>query len=402
MGSETLSFKQQVKITPENAYRAFTNATDLRDWLCNVATVVPRAGGRFYLWWESGYYTVGEFTEADPGQKVSFTWFGRGEPAPTQVEVAFASQNGGTLVSIEHSGVGRGDLWSPVIVELEKGWKNALENLASVCETGEDIRFVSRPMLGIAPGAFNVEVAKKLGVPITKGILLGGIVEGMGAQAAGLQENDVLVSMAGKPTIDFDSLGNALNAQNAGDTIEVVYYRGAEKQNVMMTLSGRPIPEIPPTAQGLADAVAVNYKEIETKLDDFLAGVSEEEAAFKPSESEWSIKGNLGHFIQSERSHLQYISDNVSGYVPYADDYGGNVDLMIDATIAGYPTVPELVANYKCNMAETLYSLANLPEEFVARKGSYWRLAYTLLQDFDHFDGHLEQMQAALDAARQN
>jgi hypothetical protein len=206
--------------------------------------------------------------------------------------------------------------------------------------------------------------------------------------------------MVGSPTIDFDSLTNILNTHKAGDTIEVVYFRGAEVQNVLMTLSGRPIPEIPPTPQGLADAVAVIYKDIETKLSDFLAGVSEEEASFKLSSSDWSIKGILGHLIHTERSYFQDIGESVSGYERFADDYGGNIDEMTEATIASYPTVKDLFEEYKCNMAETLYFLAHLPEEFVARKGSYWRLAYNFLQDPYHFDGHMGQMQAALDAAR--
>jgi len=400
MSSQTLSFKQLVSTSPENAYRAFTNATDLREWLCHVATVVPRPGGRFYLWWESGYYTVGEFTIAESGEKVSFSWLGRGEPAATQVEVTFNAQDGGTLIAVEHTGIGSGDEWSLSVAEFNNGWKNALENLASVYESGEDIRFISRPMLGIILDEFNEKIANNIGVPVSKGIRISGTVAGMGAEAAGLQENDVLVSMAGMPTIDFDSLNNALNTSRAGDTIEVIFYRQAEKQSVMMTLSGRPIPAIPPDAKGLADAVAILYKEIETNLDEFLVGVSEEEASFKPSASEWSIKGNLGHFIQGERGYLQYIGDLVSGHERFSDDFGGNIDEMIEATIASYPTVQDMVQEYKHNMAETLYFLANLPDEFVARKGTYWRLAYGLLQDPYHFNAHMEQMQAALDAAR--
>ncbi len=401
MSSDTLSFSQLVKTTPENAYRAFTNATDLRDWLCNVATVVPRPGGRFYLWWESGYYTVGEFTTAVPGEKVSFTWFGRGEPAPTQVEVTFTSQDGGTLVSLDHTGVGSGDLWSPVIEEMERGWKNAFENLASVCETGEDIRFVSRPMLGIMVDAFNEEVAKRLGVPETQGILISDTIEGMGAEAAGLSSDDVLISMGGMPTNDSVSLNSALNVNKAGDTVEVVYYRGAEKQSVMMTLSGRPIPEIPPTAQELADAMGRIYKQIESKLDDFLLGVNEEEASFNPGDSGWGVNRNLAHFVQSERFYQQYIGELIGGYERYADDWGGNITELIDATISVFPTVPELFDEYKRHMAETLHILANLPDEFVDRKGSYWGLAYNRLQESFHFDGHLEMMQAALDEVRQ-
>jgi hypothetical protein len=352
------------------------------------------------MWWNSGYYTSGEFKIAESGEKAAFSWFGKGDPGASEVQVTFNAQNGGTLVTVDHSGLGFGEEWSENISEIEKGWKSALENLASVVATGEDIRFVSRPMLGIIVDEFNEQIAKKMGLPITEGIRLGGTVKGMGAQAVGLQQNDVLVSMGGKPTVDFETLDQVLNAHRAGDTIEIVFYREAEKQSLMMTLSGRPIPEIPPTAQGLADAVAVLYKDIETMLDEFLTGVSEAEASFKPSPSEWSIKGNLAHFIHGERFNLQYFTELVSGYQRFADDYGGNIDVEIEATIASYPTLQDLVQEYKTIMDETLYFLTHLPEEFVANKGAYWQLAYGLLQDPYHINIHLEQMQAALEAAR--
>lgn len=400
MSTQTLSFKQLVKTSPENTYRAFTNATDLRRWLCNVATVVPRPSGRLYLWWNSGYYTSGEFTIAESGKKAAFTWFGKGDPAASEVEVTFTAQDRGTLISLDHSGLGSGEDWSESVVEIKKGWENALENLASVIETGEDIRFVSRPMLGITLDEFNEQIAKKLGLPVTKGVRLGGTVKGMGAAAAGLLQNDILVSMGEKQIVDFETLDQALNTHRAGDTVEVTFYRESEKQSLMMTLSGRPIPEIPPTAQGLSDAVAVLYRDIETRLDEFLTGVSEEEASLKPSPSEWSIKGNIAHFIHGERFWPQFIVELISGYERFADDYGGNVNEGIEATIASYPTVRELVDEYKHNMAETLHLLANLPEEFVANKGAYWQLAYNLLQDPYHFNSHLEQMHTALEAAR--
>ena len=59
-----------------------------------------------------------------------------------------------------------------------------------------------------------------------------------------------------------------------------------------------------------------------------------------------------------------------------------------------------MVDEYKLNMQETLYIIEHMPEEFISRKGEYWRLAYRILQDPYHFDSHVEQMQAALDAAR--
>ena len=400
MSSQTLSFTQLVKTSPESVYDAFTNATQLREWLCNVATVVPRPCGRIYLWWNSGYYTSGEFTHAESGKELTFTWQGRGEPASTQVQVTFKAQDGGTLVSLDHTGMGAGDEWTQTISEMEKGWKTSLKNLASVQETGEDLRFVLRPMLGIILDEFNPEIAKRLGMPTSEGIRLSGTVEGMGAKSAGLQADDVIVSMGDIETIDGSSLNNVLNAHRAGDEIEVVLYRRGEKKSVMMELSRRPIPDIPPTAKELSNAAEILYNEIKSMMDEFLEGVAEEEASFKPAPNEWSVKGNLAHFIQGERFFQQYIAELVDGYERFADDYGGNSNAFIEATIAAYPTIKEMVKEYKSNMAETLYFLANLPEEFVARKGTYWRLAYDLLQDPYHFTAHLEQMQAALDTAR--
>ena len=400
MSSQALSFTQLIESPPESVYDAFTNATQLREWLCNVATVVPRPGGRIYLWWNSGYYSSSEFTLTEPGKEVSFTWHGRGEPAPTQVKVTFKAQDGGTLVSLDHSGMGTGDEWEQTISEMEKGWKTSLKNLASVQETGEDIRFVMRPMLGIILDEFNPEIARRLGTPTSEGIRLSGTVEGMGADSADLQADDVIVSMGGIETIDGNSLNNVLSVHRAGDEIEIVFYREGEKMSVMMELSRRPIPDIPLTTKELADAVEILYNEIKSMLDEFLVGVTEEEASFKPAPDAWSLKGNLAHFIQGERFYQQYISELVDGYERFADDYGGNCDAFINATIAAYPTIKEMVQEYKSNMAETLYFLANLPDEFVARKGTYWRLAYGLLQDPYHLTSHLEQMQATLDATR--
>jgi len=402
MSSENLSFSQVIKTDAESAYRAFTNATELRGWLCNVATVVPRPGGRLYLWWESGYYTSGEYNTAEPGKRVSFTWSGKDDPAQSTVEVTFSPQHGGTLVEVSHQELGSGPEWTKSRSEMEKGWSNALENLNSVVTTGEDLRFVTRPMLGIIVDDFNEEVAKKLGMTSADGIRLGGTVAGMGAESAGLKENDVIVRMGGMPTINFETLNQALTAHKAGDTVEVVYFRGGEQQTLQMKLSGRPIPEIPTTAQGLAEAVGKIYRQIENGLEDFLGEVSEEEASFKPDAAEWSIKENLAHFIQGERFFHQYMAELVSGYERFADDYGGNVDEILQATTTAYPTVKDLFEEYKRNMAETLFTVAHLPEEFLARKGEYWRLAYGLLQDPFHFDSHLEQMKAALEAARKS
>ena len=400
MNTQTLSFSQIVKAPLNEVYRAFTNATAIREWLCDVSTMLARPNGRIYLAWNSGYYTSGEFTAVTPKEQLEFIWHGRGEPGPSQVTVGFSEKEGGTLVTLEHSGIGTGEAWSKALVEIEKGWKAGLENLVSVLETGEDLRLVRRPMLGITLADFNAEIAKQLGIPVTEGIRLDGVLDGMGAKAAGLQANDVLVGMAGQTADDFTSLANVLQGFNGGDKVEVVFYRGPEKKTVMMELSKRPIPEIPSSAKGLAGGVQEINTKVFSDLDDFLIGVSEEEAAFKIAPEEWSIKEVIAHFIQGERFNQAYINEMVFSEERFSDGYGDNLQAYIDATVTAYPTLKDLVLEFKRNSSEVVSTLEKLPDEFVARKSTFWRMSYNLLQDPYHYFSHKEQMQAALDAAR--
>lgn len=399
--SRTLTFERKIQATPVELYRAFTNATALREWLADVATTSPKKGGRFYIAWNDGYYTSGEFAALTPGEQVTFTWRGRDDPASTTVHVSMAPENGGTQLRLEHDGLGTGELWAETFEALEKAWPISLENLASVMETGEDLRFTRRPMLGITIDDFNADVAAELGVPVDEGVRLDGVVAGMGAEAAGLQANDVLVSMAGRPVVDWATLSAALAVHQAGDTIDVDFYRGAEKHAIEMTLSGRPIPQIPKTARALAEAARKRYAEVESELEAFFEGVSDAEAGHKPAPDAWSAKETLAHLIHSERDWHNWMADMIAGHEPWSDEWGGNLQARVTATVVAYPTVEALLNELKRHHAETVALVSNLPPEFIDRKGTYWRLAYNLQEEPYHHRTHLQQMQEAVEAARQ-
>ena len=396
----TLTFEQKIRASPAELYRAFTNATALREWLADVATTSPKKGGRFYLAWNDGYYTSGEFTSLTPGEKVAFTWHSRDDPGPTAVRASLLPEDGGTRLLVEHSGLGTGAEWSETLEDMKRAWPRSLENLATVMETGEDLRFTRRPMLGVIVGEFNAEVAAHLGVPVTEGIHLDGVVPGMGAEAAGLRPDDVVVSIAGRQVVDWPTLSDALAAHQAGDTVEVVYYRGPDRQTVEMTLFGRPIPDIPETAQSLAGAARERYREVESELEAFLGDVSEAEAGYKPAPDAWSVKETLAHLIHSERGWHSWMSDIITGHEPWYDEWGGNPHARVAATVSAYPTVEALLDELKRHHAETAALVANLPPEFVSRKGSYWRLAFNLLEAPYHHRTHMQQMQEAVGAAR--
>jgi hypothetical protein len=87
----------------------------------------------------------------------------------------------GYLVTLEHSGLGDGEDWERIRQNFQHSWQSGLENLASIMDTGQDLRLVQRPMLGVLLNDFNPEIAKKMGLPITEGIRLSGVIDGMGA-----------------------------------------------------------------------------------------------------------------------------------------------------------------------------------------------------------------------------
>jgi uncharacterized protein YndB with AHSA1/START domain len=397
----TLKFKRTVAADPAAVYRAFTNSSALREWFCDTALVEPRAGGRFYFAWNNGHYATGEFTRMDGSRKLALTWHGRGEPHSSSVRISIAEKKTGTGITVTHEGLGGGKKWGDRPAQIGRGWEAALENLQSVLETGEDRRFTMRPMLGVAGlEPLDAEAAARLGTPAIRGLRIDGVVPGMGAEAAGLQKDDVLVSLAGQKVADYGSVFAALQQHRAGEAVPVVIYRGGEELKLTLELSKRPLPPVPGTAVELSEAVRATYNEVEAELDESLTGATEHEAARRPAPDQWSAQETLAHLIQDEREKLSWITDVLGGSERWYDTYPSNSLARVEATVAAAGSTEALVRDLKQLDAETVALLAALPPEFVARKGSFWRVATNTLQSEMHTREHLEQIRAAVAAAR--
>jgi len=400
MTSQTLPFSITIVAPASEIYRAFTNGTILRDWLCDSSQALPRLGGRLYLWWNNGYYTNGVFTHLEPSEKIMFTWNGRGEPAETRVVVRITPQTEDCLVTLEHCDIGSDSAWVTASQSIQTGWITGLENLKSILETGRDLRFIRRPMLGIGIGEFDESIASKLGIPVKEGIRLDNVIEGMGPRLAGMQKDDVMVSLGGHVTNDWTSLTEALQSHHAGDKIEVVFYRGQEKKLVAMELSHRQLPALASSPKLLSEATEKQYQEILGQLDQLFAGLIESEASQRPVPGEWSVKEILAHLIHSERGWHNAINEIVASQESYTDDFSGNLQFRIDATLAVYPTLTDLLQTLNKDMAETIQLLTCLPADFLVHKSSYWRLAYGAPQTPLHINGHIEQLRDTINSIR--
>ena len=386
-----------MKASPADVYYAFTHASSLTEWLCDFATVAPRPGGRIYLWWHSDFYSAGEFILLEENKFLQIKLQARQDPAPSQIAVTLQEINKGTMVSLAHS-IPEGEYWSEHAQGLQEEWTRNLANLAQVLETGLDRRLFDRPMLGINFSDFNAAIAKAMGVPVSNGIRLDFLPEEMGAYQAGLRKDDVLIALGGKPiTNDFGSLLSAIQGKKSGDDLEVVFYRGPDKQTVRMKLSKRPIPPIPWEPSGLAKAIRAKYDEGLAALEAAFLGVNETEASWRPSAEEWNAKEVLAHLIQTERHWLENLEDVIGGYLRLSDDWAGNCSLHVRATVNAIGSVRKLLDELKLLSDEMVAFVNILPSEFVARKASYLQAANLLLEgSLPHILSHIDQIQNAI------
>lgn len=398
--SDELRFERVLQELPEEVFRMFTNATAIREWLSDRASTDPRPGGHFYAGWDTGYYTSGEFTVVNPFNEVSFTWQGRNEPACSQVRVLLETHEGGTLLTLIHSALGEGEAWKQVRREVHDGWRMSLDRLERVMHEGSDPRITDRPVLGILFSNLDPDIAEHIGVPVTHGLRIDDTIEGLGAQKAGLQKDDIIVEVNGKPVQDIGVLRTELRDRKAGDKLSLVVYRGADKQSIDMKLSRRLIPEIPDNTTALARKVEKLYQKEEAELDRALDGVSEEEASYKQSDHDWSVKEIIAHLIHGERENQYWLAEMAVSRESTADGFGDNLDAHVQATVAVYGTLDALREAFRRSREETIAMIERLPETFTRHKGSFWRVGYFFLGLQYHVGGHVEQIQQSVAAAR--
>jgi serine protease Do len=100
--------------------------------------------------------------------------------------------------------------------------------------------FVDRGFLGVTPFNLTSALANQYGIPVEDGVIIQRAVPGSGAAEAGLQQGDVIVMMGDVEIHNTGELSRFLINHTAGETITIVYYRGAERIKTTVTLTTRP------------------------------------------------------------------------------------------------------------------------------------------------------------------
>lgn len=400
-----LEFACTVQVLPEEVSRAFTHPTMLRDWLGLAASTDPQKGGHLFVRLEDGVNAEGSYSVVEPGKRVCFSLRGTGDPGASSVCVALAAQGEETQLTLIHEFPEYDPAWAEAAARWTAVWPAALENLASVVETGIDLRQARRPRLGILmDDTLSEEFLAQSGVPVKSGVRLMGVVDGSGAKAAGLQKDDVLVSLNGVALDSPASIAAALRGLKAGDRPVVAYYRGAQKLSTPLELGNFPIPELPDTAAGAAQKVREKYPKVLEEMRKLVGGLTDEQAARRPSAEEWSVRELVAHFILCERDYQNWVAGMIND-VAVEDwlEMRPNLTPRIQALTARIPRLADLLDELALAYEETAATIAAFPESFVQRRKHLYRRAaqWAIELISEHYYGeHLEQFKATINAAR--
>src|SRR5216684_5091378 len=94
--------------------------------------------------------------------------------------------------------------------------------------------------LGIIPGRMARRLRRAVGLPDRDGLLVRVVEEGSPAAAAGLEQGDYIVKVAGADVASVEDLYKSMEGLGAGATLEVDLLRGTEERTATITLATPP------------------------------------------------------------------------------------------------------------------------------------------------------------------
>jgi uncharacterized protein YndB with AHSA1/START domain len=391
----TLRFAQTVRAPMAQVYEAFTNATHLREWLCDDAFTNPTLGGVFAFVWRQGHHVRGEFLEFVPNQLLLWAWLDAGETKQSQVEIRFAhkpDQAGAVEVTVTHSQIENADL----VPALKSNWGLSMAHLKLSLETGIDARLERRAVMGLSSVApLSEAAAAEHG--LTGAMLIEGVLPDRAAERAGLRAGDILLRIGDFVTGSLPELTAAISQHTAGQTAAITVHRDGHSHSLNITFDKPPSPPVPPLP-ALIETIQKDFTDLADEMEAMLADVSEAEASMQPDKDAWSINMIIAHLIWSER-WLHFVVHGLSN----GDDRAGwvNNDLThIAGILAAYPSKADLLLAWRAAQRETLGQLRVLPSTFMAQKSSYRRMAHHVLNFSGHTESHFVQMRDVLIAVR--
>ncbi len=183
------SFSMSIDIdaTPEEVWRALTDAGELMRWFPLQARVTPGKGGSVFWGWDEHWAWESQIDAWEPGARLrlvenrpAFDVNGEPLPGPPEqlaMEFTLDTHAGKTTLRIVHSGFGDGGNWDDELESVSAGWQFELRGLKHYLEhhKGRDRHHAATH----AVTALSIdEVWKRLLSPAAFAVTDGALVEG--------------------------------------------------------------------------------------------------------------------------------------------------------------------------------------------------------------------------------
>jgi serine protease Do len=151
--------------------------------------------------------------------------------------------SGGPLVNTAGEVIGINEAKIQEVSVEGVGWAIASTDALPIIQSLIRIGYVVRPWLGVGTQTVNPTTAFWNRLSVESGVLITGVVSGSPANLAGLEEGDIVVRFNGIDVSTQFEMVNGIHQAAVGDTVEIVYWRGDQKQTTQATLVESPPPE---------------------------------------------------------------------------------------------------------------------------------------------------------------
>jgi serine protease Do len=172
-----------------------------------------------------------------------------------QTDAAINSGNsGGPMFDIQGNVIGINTaLISPTGGNVGIGFAIPAEQIRPVVDALRRGQRVSRGYIGVALQNIDEGVAAALGIARNRGELIRSVTPGGPAARAGIQQGDVVISVAGQPVTPDQSLAYLVSRQSVGTRVRVELIRGGERRTVTIAVGERPTEDELARLNGIED-----------------------------------------------------------------------------------------------------------------------------------------------------
>jgi serine protease Do len=152
--------------------------------------------------------------------------------------------SGGPMFDMKGQVIGINNaIFSPTGGSVGIGFAIPAEIAAPIVERLKRGQAIERGYLGVSVQAVNEDLADSLGIPHNRGEFVQSVIPGQGAAAAGIQNGDVVVRVAGKDVSPQQSLSYIVANTAPGSRIPVELIRNGRRMTVTATVGRRPSEE---------------------------------------------------------------------------------------------------------------------------------------------------------------